>query len=124
MGASLFASNIGSEHFIGLAGTGAASGIAIVLYEWVVSHTKLVRCLEYLMHGRYVIASDWCSVWNSYCALLMPCKSLAKPATGMTNVLYEWAVGPWLDWRCLWNSYFALWMVGGEPFTRLVWRLK
>jgi hypothetical protein len=26
VGASLFASNIGSEHFIGLAGSGAASG--------------------------------------------------------------------------------------------------
>lgn len=37
VGASIFSSNIGSEHFLGLAGTGAASGIAIVLYEWNVS---------------------------------------------------------------------------------------
>ncbi|WAR02056.1 SC5A2-like protein, partial [Mya arenaria] len=36
VGASLFSSNIGSEHFIGLAGTGAASGFAIVIYEWLV----------------------------------------------------------------------------------------
>ncbi|KAH9503396.1 Sodium/glucose cotransporter 4 [Bulinus truncatus] len=34
VGASLFSSNIGSEHFVGLAGTGAAAGIAMVLYEW------------------------------------------------------------------------------------------
>ncbi|XP_070241660.1 solute carrier family 5 member 4 isoform X2 [Bos mutus] len=34
MGASLFASNIGSGHFVGLAGTGAASGIAIAAFEW------------------------------------------------------------------------------------------
>ncbi|XP_057607136.1 solute carrier family 5 member 4-like [Chionomys nivalis] len=34
MGASLFASNIGSNHFVGLAGTGAASGIAIAAVEW------------------------------------------------------------------------------------------
>lgn len=33
VGASLFASNIGSEHFIGLAGSGAASGVAIATYE-------------------------------------------------------------------------------------------
>ncbi|OWF42638.1 Sodium/myo-inositol cotransporter 2 [Mizuhopecten yessoensis] len=33
VGASLFASNIGSIHFVGLAGSGAASGIAIGLYE-------------------------------------------------------------------------------------------
>ncbi|XP_010602170.1 sodium/glucose cotransporter 1 isoform X3 [Fukomys damarensis] len=34
IGASLFASNIGSGHFVGLAGTGAASGIAIGGSEW------------------------------------------------------------------------------------------
>jgi len=33
VGASLFASNIGSGHFIGLAGSGAASGIAIAGFE-------------------------------------------------------------------------------------------
>jgi len=37
VGASLFASNIGSEHFIGLAGTGAASGIAVGAFEFNVS---------------------------------------------------------------------------------------
>ncbi|XP_069475947.1 sodium/glucose cotransporter 1 [Ambystoma mexicanum] len=34
IGASLFASNIGSGHFVGLAGTGAASGIVIGGFEW------------------------------------------------------------------------------------------
>ncbi|KAF4085823.1 hypothetical protein AMELA_G00099460 [Ameiurus melas] len=34
VGASLFASNIGSGHFVGLAGTGAASGIAVGSFEW------------------------------------------------------------------------------------------
>ncbi|GFR76862.1 sodium/glucose cotransporter 2 [Elysia marginata] len=34
IGASLFASNIGSEHFIGLAGSGAHSGIGVVSFEW------------------------------------------------------------------------------------------
>lgn len=33
VGASLFASNIGSEHFIGLAGSGASSGIAVGAFE-------------------------------------------------------------------------------------------
>nr|ABZ10468.1 solute carrier family 5, member 4 (predicted) [Callithrix jacchus] len=37
MGASLFASNIGSGHFVGLAGTGAASGVATVTFEWTSS---------------------------------------------------------------------------------------
>ena len=34
---SLFSSNIGSSHFIGLAGTGAAAGIAVGAFEWNVS---------------------------------------------------------------------------------------
>lgn len=34
IGASLFSSNIGSEHFIGLAGTGAREGIAVCWFEW------------------------------------------------------------------------------------------
>uniref|UniRef100_A0A4W4EF64 Sodium/myo-inositol cotransporter 2 n=1 Tax=Electrophorus electricus TaxID=8005 RepID=A0A4W4EF64_ELEEL len=34
VGTSLFASNVGSGHFIGLAGSGAAAGIGPVAYEW------------------------------------------------------------------------------------------
>lgn len=37
VGASLFASNIGSGHFIGLAGSGAATGIGIACFELNVS---------------------------------------------------------------------------------------
>ena len=37
VGASLFASNIGSEHFIGLAGSGAAKGIAVGAFEFNVN---------------------------------------------------------------------------------------
>lgn len=33
VGASLFVSNIGSEHFIGLAGSGAASGLSVAAWE-------------------------------------------------------------------------------------------
>jgi SSS family solute:Na+ symporter len=35
VGASLFASNIGSEHLVGLAGTGASSGLAVGHFEWL-----------------------------------------------------------------------------------------
>uniref|UniRef100_A0A803TYA1 Sodium/glucose cotransporter 2 n=1 Tax=Anolis carolinensis TaxID=28377 RepID=A0A803TYA1_ANOCA len=34
IGASLFASNIGSGHFVGLAGTAAANGLAVAGFEW------------------------------------------------------------------------------------------
>lgn len=34
VGTSLFASNVGSGHFIGLAGSAAAAGIGPITYEW------------------------------------------------------------------------------------------
>src|SRR5947207_8006833 len=37
IGASLFSANIGSEHFIGLAGSGASSGMAVGHFEWLAS---------------------------------------------------------------------------------------
>lgn len=42
IGASLFSSNIGSEHFIGLAGTGASSGMAVGHFEWLASIIVLI----------------------------------------------------------------------------------
>ncbi|TMG81877.1 MAG: LPXTG cell wall anchor domain-containing protein, partial [Betaproteobacteria bacterium] len=33
VGASIFSSNIGSEHLVGLAGSGATSGVALAHYE-------------------------------------------------------------------------------------------
>ncbi len=35
IGASLFATNISSEHFLGLAGTGSKSGLAVGQFEWL-----------------------------------------------------------------------------------------
>src|ERR1043165_9657026 len=42
VGASLFASNIGSEHLVGLAGTGAASGLAVGHFEWIAGFLLLL----------------------------------------------------------------------------------
>jgi SSS family solute:Na+ symporter len=42
IGASLFASNIGSEHLVGLAGTGAASGVAVGQFEILASMILLL----------------------------------------------------------------------------------
>ena len=44
VGASLFASNIGSEHLVGLAGSGAGSGLAVGHFEWL-------ACLILLLLG-------------------------------------------------------------------------
>ena len=44
IGASLFATNISSEHFIGLAGTGSKSGLSVGHFEWL-------ACLMLLLLG-------------------------------------------------------------------------
>src|SRR6266852_1283260 len=44
IGASLFVSNISTEHFIGLSGTGASSGLAVGHFEWL-------ACLILLITG-------------------------------------------------------------------------
>lgn len=51
IGASLFASNIGSGHFVGIAGTAASGGIAIGGYEWNVSD---VRSSEHICDNRII----------------------------------------------------------------------
>jgi len=50
IGASIFASNIGSEHLVGLAGAGAESGMAMAHWEmhgWII--LLLVGCLCHFM---------------------------------------------------------------------------
>ena len=54
VGASIFASNIGSEHLVGLAGAGATSGVALAHYElhaWCVLVLGWVL-LPFYMHSR------------------------------------------------------------------------
>jgi solute:Na+ symporter, SSS family len=79
VGCSLFASNIGSEHFVGLAGTAAASGIAVGFFEWgslppllllgwvflpVYLASRLVTVPEYL-ERRYCARCRAAVVWVS-----------------------------------------------------------
>lgn len=52
VGASLFASNIGSEHFIGLAGSGAAEGLPVSAFEW--SAALLLLLLGYFFCPLYL----------------------------------------------------------------------
>src|SRR5260370_20762978 len=44
IGASLFVSNISTEHFIGLSGTGASSGLAVAPFEWLACLILLILC--------------------------------------------------------------------------------
>lgn len=48
----MFASNIGSEHFIGLAGSGAASGISVGAFELNVSYILRLNYDECVMKSK------------------------------------------------------------------------
>ncbi|MGL4595552.1 MAG: sodium:solute symporter [Thermoguttaceae bacterium] len=72
IGASLFASNIGSEHLVGLAGTGASDGMAMAHYElhawcllvlgWVMVpfyERSCVYTMPEFLERRYCTAARW-----------------------------------------------------------------
>src|ERR1700732_2084379 len=42
IGASIIASNISAEHFIGMSGSGFAMGLAISTYEWMAAATLII----------------------------------------------------------------------------------
>uniref|UniRef100_A0A7S2WT53 Uncharacterized protein n=1 Tax=Mucochytrium quahogii TaxID=96639 RepID=A0A7S2WT53_9STRA len=79
--ASLFASNIGSEHFIGLAGSAARDGIAVAWYE--VGAVPLVILLglfflpTYLNSGIQTTPDYLEKRYSKYCRTMMVCVSLA-----------------------------------------------
>ncbi|MBM3797637.1 MAG: sodium/solute symporter [Acidobacteria bacterium] len=50
IGASLFATNISSEHFIGLAGSGASTGLAVGVYEWSASFCLMLLAWLFVPH--------------------------------------------------------------------------
>ncbi|MBN3298279.1 SC5A3 protein, partial [Amia calva] len=64
IGASLFVSNIGSEHFIGLAGSGAASGFAVGAWEFnallLLQFLGWVFIPVYILSGVYTMPEYLC----------------------------------------------------------------
>ncbi|RWS08779.1 sodium/myo-inositol cotransporter-like protein [Dinothrombium tinctorium] len=59
VGASVFASNIGSEHFMGLAGSGAASGLGVGAFELNVSRLRcsiIIIKQELALHSNTIIS--------------------------------------------------------------------
>lgn len=48
IGASMIASNISAEHFIGMAGSGFAMGLAISSYEWIAAATLVIVAIFFI----------------------------------------------------------------------------
>jgi len=71
IGTSLFMSNIGSEHLVGLSGTGAASGLAVGHFEWLAALILLLLgwlfVPFYLRSGVYTMPEFLGKRYNSAC---------------------------------------------------------
>uniref|UniRef100_A0A9J8AC20 Solute carrier family 5 member 3b n=1 Tax=Cyprinus carpio carpio TaxID=630221 RepID=A0A9J8AC20_CYPCA len=106
IGASLFVSNIGSEHFIGLAGSGAASGFAVGAWEFnallllqllgwvfvpVYIYSGVYTMPEYLSkrYGGALFIQESLG-WNLYLSiiLLISMTALLTVTGGLTAVIY------------------------------------
>ena len=109
IGASLFASNIGSEHIVGLAGSGAKSGMAMAHYElhawcllvlgWVFvpfySRTSVYTMPEFL-ERRYNSTARWILSLVSLVAYVFTKVSVTVYAGGIVfqNLLPQGTFGP------------------------------
>ncbi|MEZ4964064.1 MAG: sodium/sugar symporter [Saprospiraceae bacterium] len=93
IGASLIASNISAEHFIGMSGSGFAIGLAISTYEWMSAATLLVVAVffvpVYLKNRIYTMPQFLRERYSPLVATLMAVFwLLAYVFVNLTSILY------------------------------------
>src|SRR3954469_14334335 len=75
IGASLIASNISAEQFIGMSGNGFTMGLAISTYEWMAAATLLIVAIffipVYLKNKIYTMPQFLHQRYNSTVAMIM-----------------------------------------------------
>ena len=119
IGASLIASNISAEHFIGMSGSGFAIGLAISTYEWMSAATLLVVAVfflpVYLKNRIYTMPQFLRERYNPLVATLMAVLWLLLYVfVNLTSILYlgalalELAVGLDFNIAILGLSLFAI----------------
>src|SRR5262245_51063501 len=123
VGASLFSSNIGSEHFIGLAGSGAATGMAGGHFEWLASIIVLILGWVfvpfYLRSNVYTMPEFLERRYNSACRTYLASISIiAYIFTKIAVALFAGAIvlRETLGWS-MWQSFFALIIATGVYTT-------
>jgi solute:Na+ symporter, SSS family len=93
IGASLIASNISAEQFIGMSGDGFFSGIAVAAYEWIAALSLVIIAIwfipVYLKNKIYTMPQFLTSRYNSTVALIMTVFWLFLYITvNLTAILY------------------------------------
>jgi SSS family solute:Na+ symporter len=111
IGASLIASNISAEHFIGMSGSGFAIGLAISTYEWMSAATLLVVAIffvpVYLKNKIYTMPQFLRQRYGPLVATLMAVFwLLAYTFVNLTSILYLGALA--LELTTGLNFYVAI----------------
>ena len=93
IGASLIASNISAEQFIGMSGSGFKMGLAIATYEWMAAATLMVVAIffipVYLKNKIYTMPQFLNKRYNSTVAMIMAVFwLLLYVLVNLTSILY------------------------------------
>jgi solute:Na+ symporter, SSS family len=97
IGASLIASNISAEHFIGMSGSGFAMGLAISSYEWMSAATLIIVAIffvpMYLKNKIYTMPQFLSQRYNDTVATIMAVFWLLLYVfVNLTSILYLGAI--------------------------------
>lgn len=115
IGFSLIASNISSEHFIGMSGKGYSLGLAIASYEWMAAITLILVGLfflpKFLKIGIYTIPEFLEYRYNKTARLIMAIYMLVfYILVTLATVLYSGALAINSIFQV--NMVTAIWMIG------------
>lgn len=116
IGFSLIASNISSEHFVGMSGKGFDLGLAIASYEWMAAVTLVVVALYFLPHflrkGIYTIPEFLEYRFDIRARTIMAVfMLLAYVVVAMAAVLYSGAFALERIFPEI-NLYLGVWIIG------------
>jgi solute:Na+ symporter, SSS family len=97
IGASLIASNISAEHFIGMSGSGFALGLAISTYEWMAAATLIIVAVVfiplYLKNKIYTMPQFLSRRYNDQVSTIMAVFwLLVYVLVNLTSILYLGAI--------------------------------
>src|SRR5215218_9493584 len=98
IGASLIASNISAEQFIGMSGSGFKMGLAIATYEWMAAATLMIVAIffipVYLKNKIYTMPQFLHQRYNGTVAMIMAIFwLLLYIVVNLTSILYLGALG-------------------------------
>lgn len=121
IGASLIASNISAEHFIGMSGSGFALGLAISTYEWMAAATLIIVAVFfipiYLKNKIYTMPQFLARRYNDTVSTIMAVFwILVYVFVNLTSILYLGAIAI----TSITNIDFAWCVVGLAVFSIIV----